>query len=104
MKPIAILALVARPEFQETPQSRATLAGLALAAKVRAALKANESTRQTEVQIEAREGQVVLAGIVVNEQEKTEAERVASMVAGVGNVENRLHLMKITRKFTYAKT
>ena len=99
-----ILALAARPEFQETPQTRATLAGLAMSAKVRAALKANESTRHTEVQIESREGQVVLAGIVVNEQEKTEAERIASTVAGVGNVDNRLHLMKITRKFTYAKT
>lgn len=100
----AILALAARPEFQETPQTRATLAGLALSARVRAALKANESTRHTEVHIEAREGRVVLSGIVVNDQERTEAERVASTVAGVGNVDNRLHLMKITRKFTYAKT
>ena len=99
-----ILALAAQPEFQETPQSRAVLAGFALAAKVRAALKATESTRATDVQIEAHEGQVVLSGIVVNEQEKAEAERVASTVAGVGNVENRLHLMAITRKFTYAKT
>jgi len=99
-----ILELAARPEFQETPQSRAALSGLALAAKVRAALKANDSTRHTDVQIDAREGGVVLSGIVVNEQERTEAERVASTVAGVGNVENRLHLMAITRKFTYAKT
>ena len=33
-----------------------------------------------------------------------EAERVASTVAGKGKVDNRLHLMKVTRKFTYAKT
>jgi cytidylate kinase len=99
-----ILQLAARPEFQETPESRAILAGLALAAKVRAALKANDSTRHTDVQIEAREGGVVLSGIVVNEQERAEAERVASTVVGLGNVENRLHLMTITRKFTYAKT
>jgi cytidylate kinase len=99
-----ILALAARPEFQETPQSRAALSGLAVSAKVRAALKANESTRHTDVQIESREGRVVLSGIVVNEQEKAEAERIATTVAGVGNVDNRLHLMAITRKFTYAKT
>jgi cytidylate kinase len=99
-----ILELAGRPEFQETPQSRAALAGLALAAKVRAALKANESTRHTDVQIEGRDGRAVLTGIVVNEQEKAEAERVASTVVGVGNVDNRLHLMAITRKFTYAKT
>jgi len=99
-----ILSLAAQPEFQETPQSRAKLAGLALAAKVRAALKANESTQHTDVQIDAAEGRVVLSGIVVNEKEKVEAERIASTVAGVGTVDNQLHLMVISRKFTYAKT
>jgi cytidylate kinase len=100
----AILQVAARPEFQETPESRATLAGLALAAKVRAALKANESTRHTDVQIEAREGRVVLTGIVVNEDERAEAERIARTVVGIDKVDNRLHLMAVTRRFTYAKT
>ena len=99
-----ILQLAKRPEFQETPQSRATLSGLALSARVRAALKSNDATSNVDVQIDSREGRVVLSGIVVNEQEKSEAERVASTVAGVGKVENKLHLMKVTRKFTYAKT
>jgi osmotically-inducible protein OsmY len=40
----------------------------------------------------------------VNEQERSEAERIATTVVGIGNVDNRLHLMAITRKFTYAKT
>lgn len=99
-----VLQLAKRPEFQETPQSRATLAGLALSAKVRAALKANEDTSNVDVQIDARDGRVALSGIVVNEKEKAEAERVASTIAGVGKVDNKLHLMKVTRKFTYAKT
>lgn len=99
-----ILALSRRPEFQETADSRATLEGLALSARVRAALKANESTSNVDVQIESRDGRVVLNGIVVNDQEKSETERVATAVAGVGKVDNRLHLMAITRKFTYAKT
>lgn len=99
-----ILQLAGRPEFQETPDSRATLAGLALSARVRAALKANDATRHTDVQIDSRDGRVVLSGIVVDEQEKTEAERVASTVAGVGKVDNQLNLMSVTRKFTYAKT
>ncbi|HET8748980.1 MAG TPA: cytidylate kinase family protein [Ramlibacter sp.] len=99
-----ILQLAALPEFEETPQSREVLEGLALSAKVRAALKANDSTRHTDVQIDAREGRVVLSGIVVNEQERTEAERIASTVVGTDKVDNRLHLMAITRKFTYAKT
>ena len=99
-----ILLLAKRPEFQETPQSRAVLAGLALSARVRAALKAHEATSNVDVQVEANEGRVTLSGIVVNEQEKTETERVASAVAGVRGVENQLRLMAITRKFTYAKT
>jgi len=99
-----ILQLAKRPEFQETPQSRAALAGLALSARVRAALKANEDTNNVDVQIDARDGRVTLSGIVVNDGEKAEAERVASTIAGVGKVDNQLHLMKVTRKFTYAKT
>jgi cytidylate kinase len=99
-----ILQLAQRPEFQETAESRATLEGLALSARVRAALKANESTSNVDVQIDSRDGRVTLNGIVVNEQEKAEAERVATGLAGIGKVDNRLHLMKVTRKFTYAKT
>lgn len=99
-----ILQLAGRPEFQETAESRATLAGLALSARVRAALKAQEATSNVDVQIESRDGRVVLSGIVANEQEKADAERVASAIAGTGKVDNRLHLMKVNRKFTYAKT
>lgn len=99
-----ILQLARRPEFQETAQSRAVLAGLALSARVRAALKANTSTSNVDVQIDACEGRVVLSGIVVNEQEKAEAARVATAVDGVREVDNQLRLMAITRKFTHSKT
>jgi cytidylate kinase len=99
-----IRKLCEQPEFQETAESRAALEGLALSARVRAALKANDSTSAVDVQIESRGGRVTLNGIVVNEEEKAEAERVATAVAGVGKVDNRLHLMSVTRKFTYAKT
>ena len=99
-----ILHLARRPEFQETGESRAILDGLALSARVRAALKANDSTSNVDVQIEGRDGRVVLNGIVVNDQEKAETERVATAVAGLGKVDSRLHLMSITRKFTHAKT
>jgi cytidylate kinase len=99
-----ILALAGRPEFQQTPESQSILEGLALSARVRAALKANESTRDVDVQVESREGRVGLAGIVVDQREKQETERVATTVAGAGKVDNRLRLMSITRKFTHAKT
>jgi cytidylate kinase len=100
----AIRGLCERPEFQETAESRAVLEGLALSARVRAALKSNESTSNVDVQIESRDGRVTLNGIVVNDQEKAEAERIATVVAGAGQVDNRLHLMTVSRKFTYAKT
>jgi len=99
-----VLQLARQAEFQETAESRAVLEGLALSAHVRAALKANASTSNVDVQIESRGGRVALSGIVVNEHEKDEAQRIASTVAGVGKVDNNLHLMAITRKFTYAKT
>jgi cytidylate kinase len=99
-----ILALSRRAEFQETTESRSILEGLALSARVRAALKANESTSNVDVQVESRDGRVALSGIVVNEREKEETERVATTVAGIGRVDNKLHLMAVTRKFTYAKT
>jgi cytidylate kinase len=99
-----ILQLAARPEFQETEASRRQLADLALAAAVRGALAEQESTRGVNVDIEGRAGQVILRGIVLNEQERAEAERVASSVAGVGKVDNQLRLMTVTRRFTHAKT
>lgn len=99
-----ILHLASRPEFQETDESRAQLANLALAAAVRGALAEQESTHDVNIDIEGRAGQVTLRGIVLNEQERTEAERVASSVAGVAKVDNQLRLMTVSRRFTHSKT
>jgi cytidylate kinase len=99
-----ILHLAGRPEFAETQASRAVLSDLALNAAVRAALKENEPTRDTNIDIESHGGKVVLRGIVLNAQESAEAARVAAAVAGTKNVDNQLRLMVINRRFTYAKT
>jgi hypothetical protein len=99
-----ILALAARPEFGETDASRACLEGLALSARVRAALLANDATRETNVGIDADAGKVVLTGLVLTDQERDDAARVASTVAGLGNVDNRLRVMAVSRKFTHSKT
>lgn len=99
-----VLALAARPEFAETDASRARLQALALNARVRAALKANESTAGTNVDIDSAGGKVALAGMVLNDAERAEVERVATTIAGVGNVDNQLRVMAITRRFTYSKT
>ncbi|MCZ8251346.1 MAG: cytidylate kinase family protein [Hylemonella sp.] len=99
-----IRQLTQRPEFQASEASRQLLANMALSAHVRSALKANESTQEVNITVEAQQGRVVLKGIVVNEQEHQQAERVAAAVKGVTGVENRLRLMKATRTFTYSKT
>jgi len=96
--------LAARPEFQETEASRAKLADLALDARVRAALKDHELTRDINISIESHGGKVVLTGIVLNAHESAEAARVASTVAGIGSIDNQLRLMAITRRFASAKT
>jgi cytidylate kinase len=95
--------LAGRPEFQGTDASRAMLADLALAAQVRAALKDNLPTSEVNIDIQARSGQVVLRGIVVDEAERNETARVAASVAGVGRVDNQLHVMAV-RRFTHSKT
>jgi cytidylate kinase len=99
-----IRLLTTRPEFQESEESRKMLANMALAARVRAALKDTQATQEVKVTIEARNGVVTLSGIVVNNHEKSEAEKVVTKVTGVTGVENKLRLMASTRTFTYSKT
>lgn len=96
--------LASRPEFQETAESRAMLADLALNARIRAALKDQESTRDININIESKNGKAVLSGIVINAHESAEAARVASAVAGIVSVDNQLRLMASSRRFASAKT
>ncbi len=51
-----IQQLAARPEFQETAESRAMLGDLALNARIRAALKDHDSTRDINITIESKDG------------------------------------------------
>jgi cytidylate kinase len=95
----AILQMAARPEFAETPASTAMLAGLAQAAQVRALLKDHEATRDLRIDIGSQGDKVVLAGIVLNEQERSAAERVATIAVGPGRVDNQLRLMATNRRF-----
>lgn len=98
-----ISQLVTRPEFAETEQSRARLRNMTLQARIRAALKAEASTAGIDVTIEANNGQVALSGIVVNAQERANAESITSAVAGVKRVDNRLRLMAMSKRFISAK-
>jgi hypothetical protein len=99
-----IRALTLRPEFQETEESRKLLNNMTLAARVRAKLKDTEATAEINITVEAENGHIKLRGIVINEREKIEVEKVATEVKGVTSVHNELRLMTSTRVFTYSKT
>jgi len=72
-----IAQLARRPEFAETAASRALLANMALEARVRAALKADEATTDVSVTVTASAGDLALSGIVLKAEERVQAERVA---------------------------
>lgn len=98
-----IKALLARPEFAETEASRALLAGLALSARVRAALRGDERTHEIIIGIDSAGGVVKLTGILVNDTEKKLVEEVCAAVQGVATVDNQLNVMKTPKIFTSSK-
>ena len=98
-----IRGLVDRPEFAETAESRALLANMALEARVRVALKDNPPTSDINVTIEADQGRITLRGIVLNAEERSQTEAVASGVRGVSGVDNQLRLMASSRLFASSK-
>ena len=79
-----VLALVASSEFQPTLASRQMLADRALAARVRAIVKATPATSQVDVDVQAAEGHVRLAGLVGSEAEREDVLAVAREVPGRG--------------------
>jgi hypothetical protein len=98
-----IKALVARPEFAETPASVALLQNMAVQARVRAALRADETTRGVDITVESDAGKLVLRGIVADAREKEASGAVAAAVPGVASVDNQLRTMAGSRLFASAK-
>jgi cytidylate kinase len=89
----ALLAhLLAQPAWQASEASRAVLWDAALAARVRAALKATAETSGLDITIRVDGGRAELTGTVGTPAAGEAAERVATLHAGVGRVDNRLTL------------
>lgn len=88
-----VVALVRSVAFAETPESRQHLLDLALAAHVRAALRANAATSHVDVTVAASKGTVTLSGIVSNPAEHDHSTDVAASVTGVTKVDNQLASM-----------
>lgn len=89
-----VVALARSKEFTETPASRQHLLDLALAARVRAAMRANEATSAVDVTIDVDGGDVTLSGIVSDLRERDACEKAVSAVPGVSAVKDQLNVMR----------
>jgi cytidylate kinase len=98
-----IRALMERPEFSETEASRALLQDLALQARVRAALRADQRTRDVNVVIDSTAGRVALRGIVATAEELVATAQVAATAPGVTDIDNQLRVMATSRLFPSAR-
>ncbi|MDO8706643.1 MAG: cytidylate kinase family protein, partial [Sulfuricaulis sp.] len=99
-----IKLLLKRPEFEETPESRAKLANLTLEYRVRAALRAHAKTADVKIAIAADNGKVALEGIAISGDERHAIVEVVAHVPGVKGVDNKLKTMKDTKMFPSSKT
>ena len=84
-----VMRLIASPAFAETEASRWQLENLALAARVRAALRRSLLTRDTKASVSAKDGLVTLSGNLSTEILLAAAE-VVSGVEGVRDYEYRV--------------
>jgi cytidylate kinase len=84
--------LVASPEFRETDASRSLLNDKALEAHVRVKLQERFTfgTGVSSVEAKATRGKVVLTGIAIHPTLVADAGKIASEVAGVKEVANRI--------------
>jgi cytidylate kinase len=95
-----IMQVVESPKFRETGESRRTLENLALQARIRAALRADPSTRNLGLTVDSEGGLVRLRGIVQTRGESDAAAHVAGSVGGVTGVENELRITEEIRSRT----
>jgi len=95
-----IMLVVKDPQFRETDQSRRRLEDLALQARIKAALRANPSTRNLSFTVDSEGGLVRLRGIVQTRAESDNATRVVTSVNGVTGVKSELRITEEIRSRT----
>jgi cytidylate kinase len=76
--------------FQETAASLGLVDNLALSWSVRAALRRDERTKDTDIVVECNAGAAKLRGVVATPAEARAAEEVAAIVDGVRSVSNQV--------------
>jgi len=93
--------LVRSAAFAETDESRRRLEDLALAWRVRAALRLSPRTSQVRIVVSAERGCVTLAGVVRSAEQLAAAGEVAGAVEGVRELRERLRAADALRpRFT----
>jgi cytidylate kinase len=85
-----VAALVDSPEFTETDASRQQLEDVALAWRVRAALRVSSRTRESHVSVAARRGRALLNGILENAEDRSAVNEVVASVQGVREIDDQL--------------
>lgn len=90
-----ILDLVRAPDFQPTEDSRRELENRALAARVRAALRASPETARVELVVQAHHGRVTLAGTVLSDAERQAAVQTAEGVNGVTALDDAIRVIRM---------
>lgn len=89
-----VVGLVAAAEFQPTAASRQLLADRAMAARLRAILKATAATARVDVDIQVTEGRVRLAGVVETETEREGVLAVVRETSGVTDVSSEVKVFR----------
>jgi cytidylate kinase len=92
-----VMGLVKSAEFAETERSRKRLEDLALAWRVKAALRLSPGTRNARVSVTVDEGRVTLAGLLDTSDERTAVSDVAAQAAGKGEIDNQLRSVDTVR-------
>lgn len=85
-----VIALVASSEFAETDRSRQRLEDVALAWRLRAALRVSARTRDSRVSVSAARGRATLAGVLETAEQRQAVTEVAASVAGVREIDDQL--------------
>ena len=88
----ALLAGCATSDRSDSNSNREAVDDSTIAANVKAALVQDPTTRASNISVNAMHGVVELTGFVDNPDQRHEAARVASNVAGVHSVDNELHV------------
>jgi cytidylate kinase len=95
-----IMQVVKDPQFRETIRSRRTLEDLALQARIKAALRADSSTRNLSLAVDSEGGLVRLRGVVQTREESDDAIRIVTPVNGVTGVKSELRITEEIRSRT----